>query len=223
MIEADYRMKLIGIGLEKPPVKLASYVDKANPAMVNRTFACWYFVPDYKCVRVTPDNLGMELVGDGVRLVGEDQVVSRDGERQAVKSGNKASESFVSGFTQKYSELAAKIPVYGQLRNVIDLAVAAAFIQQQDYYGKANWAAEILGNESKLPVETYQTPLRVETVVASVWKGNRLMTPVGGGVHMQPRQVLASENLMRDDEGKLSEVRDGLQLGDLAEGQWWWD
>jgi hypothetical protein len=49
------------------------------------------------------------------------------------------------------------------------------------------------------------------------------MTPVGGGVHMQPRQALASENLLRDDEGKLSEVRDGLQLGDLADGQWWWD
>ena len=40
MIEADYRMKLIGIGLERPPVKLASYVDKANPAMVEPQRAC---------------------------------------------------------------------------------------------------------------------------------------------------------------------------------------
>ena len=32
MVEADYRMKLIGIGLEKPPIRMVSYVDRANPA-----------------------------------------------------------------------------------------------------------------------------------------------------------------------------------------------
>ena len=32
MVEADYRMKLIGIGLETPPVKMVSYVDRAEPA-----------------------------------------------------------------------------------------------------------------------------------------------------------------------------------------------
>jgi hypothetical protein len=29
-------------------------------------------------------------------------------------------------------------PVYGQLRNLIDLAVAAAFIQKQDYCGQVD-------------------------------------------------------------------------------------
>ena len=32
LVEADYRMKLIGIGLEQPPVRMVSYVDRANPA-----------------------------------------------------------------------------------------------------------------------------------------------------------------------------------------------
>ena len=32
MVEADYRMKLIGIGLEKPPIRMVSYVDRANPS-----------------------------------------------------------------------------------------------------------------------------------------------------------------------------------------------
>ena len=34
MVEADYRMKLIGIGLEIPPVRLTSYVERANPAQI---------------------------------------------------------------------------------------------------------------------------------------------------------------------------------------------
>jgi len=224
LIEADYRMKLIGIGLEKPAVKMASYVDKANPAMISRqALQRWYFMPDYKCVRVTPDEFGMELVGDGVKLVGEDQVVGGDGNRKVSGMSNKASQTFVNGFTQKYSELSARTPVFAQLRNVIDMAIAAAFIQQHDYYAKAGWTAETLRSEKDVPVETYNTPLQVETVVASIWKGNRLMTPVGGGVTMQARMALESANLLADEEGKVEQLRGGTTLAGLAQGQWWWD
>ncbi len=110
LIEADYRMKLIGIGLERPPVRIKSYVDAANPSQVSRSaLQRWYFVPDYKCVRVAKDELGMELVGNGVKLVGEDQVVAKDGSRAVGGRTNKASQTFVNGFTQKYAELAMAV------------------------------------------------------------------------------------------------------------------
>ena len=84
MVEADYRMKLIGIGLEQPPVRLKSYVARANPRQIARNaLQRWYFVPDYQCVRVSDDALAMELVGEGVKLVGEDEVVAKDGSRAA--------------------------------------------------------------------------------------------------------------------------------------------
>jgi hypothetical protein len=224
LVEADYRMKLIGIGIERPPIRLASYVDKANPAMVSKSaLQRWYFIPDYNCVRVTPDNNGMQMVGDGVKLVGEDQIVSKDGSRQAVKKSNKASEIFVTGFTQKYSQLAAKVPVFAQLRNCIDLAVAAAFIQQQDYYGKSGWNADAFSDEQICPIETHNTPQQVETTVAAVWKGSRLMTPVGGGVHIEPTQAIHSSNMMADEEGKVEETRAAVSLNELTNGQWWWD
>ena len=35
LLECDYRMKLIGIGMEKPPVKIASYVDRATGQLGN--------------------------------------------------------------------------------------------------------------------------------------------------------------------------------------------
>jgi hypothetical protein len=67
MVEADYRMKLIGIGLEQAPVRLKSYVERANPHQVaSNALERWYFVPDYQCVRVSDDALSMELVGEGV-------------------------------------------------------------------------------------------------------------------------------------------------------------
>jgi hypothetical protein len=222
MIEADYRMKLIGIGLEKPPIKLASWVDKARPASNRNALQRWYFVPDYKCIRTTPDEMGMELVGDSVKLVGEDQIVSGDGSRKTTGKADKASQQFVTGFTQKYADLAVRVPVYAQLRNVIDMSVAAAFIQQHDFYNKAGWMMETFADEKAFPVQTLNTPEQVESVVASIWKGNHLMTPIGGGVTIQPRQALESANMLQDENGKVEAVRDET-LKNLAADQWWWD
>ena len=106
-----------------------SFVERANPAQVSKNALFrWYFVPDYQCVRVSDDNLAMELVGDGVKLVGEDELVGANGGRQAaVSRGNRASQAFVLSFTKKYAELAERSPVYAELRNVIDLSVVAAY------------------------------------------------------------------------------------------------
>ena len=104
MVEADYRMKLIGIGLERPPVRLVSYVDRANPATVSRNaMQRWFFTPDYECVRVSEDRQAMQLVGDGVKLIGEDELVTAAGQRHAAGRSSAASQAFVSSFTKKYS------------------------------------------------------------------------------------------------------------------------
>ena len=95
MVEADYRMKLIGIGLEKPPIRMVSYVDKANPAAVARNaMKRWYFVPDYECIRSGDNGMAMELVGDGVKLVGEEELVSSQGHRQGAGRSDAASQAF---------------------------------------------------------------------------------------------------------------------------------
>ena len=223
LVEADYRMKLIGIGLEQPPVRLVSYVERANPAQVGRNaMQRWFFTPDYQCVRVSDDRQSMELVGDGVKLVGEDEMVTADGERKAASRANAASQAFVASFTKKYSELAERSPVYAELRNLVDLAVAAAYMQQEDYYGKAGWEMGLFGDEKAFAVQTYHAPVKVGTAVNAIWRGRSLMTPVGGGVTIHAEMALAPENLLEDKDGKLAKSRQETKL-DLAEGQWWWD
>ncbi len=223
LVEADYRMKLIGIGLEKPRVRLASYVDLANPNQVAaNAMQRWYFTPNYDCVKVTDDKLGMQLVGLGVQLVGEDEVVAQNGQRGVAGSVNAASQRWVKGFTQKYEDIAQKTPVYAELRNMIDLTIAAAFIQQQGYYKKAGWDCLVFGNEKLFEVEKYNAPKHVESAVNSIWKGRRLMTPIGGGVEIRPGRALSAEYLNSDDNAEVQQARQSVKL-DLAEGQWWWD
>jgi hypothetical protein len=224
LVEADYRMKLIGIGLEVPPVRLKSYVERANPAQIARNaLQRWYFMPEYQCVRVSDDALAMQLVGDGVKLVGESEVVGKDGKRAVAAYGNSASDAFVRAFTQVYPQLAERAPVYAQLRNCIDMAVAAAFIQHQEYYEAAGWKAETFRSEQAYPVETLNPPTQVETAVNALMKGNTLLTPVGGGVQMRPTLALDSENLMGDEEQAVAKARTEIDLSQLRADQWWWD
>jgi hypothetical protein len=223
MVEADYRMKLIGIGLERPPVKLVSFVERVNPAQVSRNALFrWFFTPDYQCVRQSEDKLAMELVGDGVKLVGEDELVSASGQRQTSGKSNRASEAFVVSFTKRYPELAERSPVYAELRNLIDLTVACAYMQKADFYGKARWKMEFFRSEKEFPVETYNAPKMVGSAVAAIWRGNRLMTPIGGGVHIEPAVAIQSENLLSDDSGEVAKLRSQTKV-ELRKGQWWWD
>lgn len=222
LVEADYRMKLIGIGLEQPPVKLRSYVSRANPAMVSRNaLQRWYFVPEYERLMASEDGLAVQIVGDGVKLIGEDEMVSRDGTRRQVGGTNRASNAFVRDFTKSYAKLAEQHPVYAQLRNCIDMAVTAALLRNKDFYRKASWTPAAFASEATYPVRTQNAPQRVATAVNSIWKGNTLMTPIGGGVQINPSEALRSGNMLADSDGELAAKHEELRSSEAD--NWWWD
>jgi hypothetical protein len=223
MVEADYRMKLIGIGLERVPARnMKSWVDlNANSGVATNALQRWFFTPDYQCVRATDDDLGIELVGRGVKLVGADEVVLPNGQRMSADRPDRASKTFTETFTRKYPEIAARNPVYGQLRNLIDLSIVAAWMQEHDAYGRAAWGAESLRDESVCTIERLVAPTEVQPAINAIQRGNRLVTPIGGGVTVQPKMALDPSNILGDEEGTIASAR-GEKL-DLPAGQWWWD
>ncbi len=222
LVEADYRMKLIGIGLEKPGVKMQSWVDRASPAAVSRNaLQRWYFVPDYECLKVSEDETAAELVGNGVKLISADELVGVDGSRQQAVSVDRTSKSFTDDFTRNYAAIARRSPVFTELRNIIDLSITAAFLAHHRLPEKANWTMETFLDEAAYAVETLNVPKQVETAVASVWKRNRLMTPIGGGVRIQPKKAVDKAQV--DLEGSVAKTREEVDLKSLAAGQWWWD
>jgi hypothetical protein len=224
MVEADYRMKLIGIGLEQPAANIRSYISLANFAsMARNAMVRWWFVPDYQRIKVSEDGLAAEFVGNGVKLVGEDEVVAKDGSRRVSGSQNRASQKFTQNFTAKYGQLADRDPVYAQLRNCIDMLVVAALMQKNDFYGQAGWNLSVLGDEKTYPVETYNAPKQVASAVNSIWKGSRLATPVGGGVQVRANDVLKTDNLLSDEKGEVDAARKSVSIADLPADKWWWD
>lgn len=221
LIEADYRMKRIGIGREPPPVPMTTFLN-ALGAPSDSVLCRWWFTPNYDCVRVTPDRLAMELVGQGVQLLAEDKLVGPEGELAAAGAPpSQASAAFTASFTEKYPEIAARSPVYAQMRNCMDMLVAAAFLRQQDYYGQADWRATTFLDEGALPVQTRRTPQQAPCVAVSLWKGNRLLTPAGGGVSIRADLALEANRLLSDQDGALAAHR--RQFAPPRADRWWWD
>ncbi len=222
LIEADYRMKLMAVGLEPPPVKMATFIS-AVEGVRDSTLQRWWFTPHYDCVKLSEDRLAMELVGQGVQLQGEDKVIGPDGKLlDSDAKPSRAGRAFTTNFTRKYPEIADKSPVYAQMRSVINLLIAAAFLRTEDAHGRVGWEPGIFADESALPVETLPNPEHAQCVANSVWKGTRLFTPAGGGVSIQADEALLPERLLVDKGGKLGFLREQLS-NEVPDDRWWWD
>lgn len=221
LVEADYRMKRIAIGIEPPPIKMATFLSALDSPR-DSTLQRWWFTPEYDGIRVSDDRLAMELIGQGVKLQAEDIRIGQDGALAAAgEKPGKASQLFCSAFTKKYPEIAAASPVYAQLRNMMDLAIVAAFCRRHDLYPRAGWTAEVLRDEARLPCETLPAAQRVACVVNWQWKGARLLTPAGGGVSIDAEAALEVNRLLADERGRLAAQR--REIREAERDRWWWD
>ncbi|HTN77301.1 MAG TPA: hypothetical protein VL096_18710, partial [Pirellulaceae bacterium] len=88
---------------------------------------------------------------------------------------------------------------------------------------RAGWDMKVFRDEQAFKTETCDTPKTVESTVNIVWKGNRLMTPIGGGVDIQARRALESQNLIKDEKGEVKAAQAKIDLSKLDKSQWWWD
>ncbi|NQT15038.1 MAG: DUF1598 domain-containing protein, partial [Planctomycetes bacterium] len=168
MIEADYRMKLVGMGLEAGVPGLESYLNRikiapgeAPPPMgVLR----WWFTLDYDAVRATDDRAAFALEGRGVKVLSENELLTAEGERVHTGASEPLNRQFARAFTEHFEALSRKYPVYAEFRNLCDLALAAALLREEDLPSKTGWHLTCFGDGGSYPVELGATPRTVETV-----------------------------------------------------------
>jgi hypothetical protein len=221
LVEADYRMKCTAIGLEPPPVPMTTYAAALRSPPANN-LQRWWFTPNYDCVRISDDGLAMEMAGQGVQLQTEDRVIGKRGElAPSSRPTHPAAAAFAKSFTEKFPAISAASPVYAELRNLIDLAIAAAWLRKQDAEELTGWPADLLRDETQLKTETLAVPKKVSCVANGFWSGNRLLVPAGGGVSISPDEALDKGHLLPNDQA-LAARRVEVSRKIPAE-RWWWD
>ena len=157
-----------------------------------------------------------------MELVPAEDRLDSNGQKVSTKKSNKASRNFCASFTKEFDRLAAKDSLYGELRNLVDLSVAAAFIQKMDLYGKAGWKMSFLGSEEAYESQRFEAPIHIEPVINFAVRNGAFSAPIAGGVNIQPQAALRTESIQKDS-GKIDALREQVKIENLADGQWWWD
>ena len=135
LVEADYRMKLVGMGLEPGTIDVPSYLDlihvgpRRSPAAVGRA-ALVVHAQVRRGARPPHDRDAFEIRGPGVQVLSENEMLTQLGQRVHTGQSDPTNQEFACRFTQHFAELAEKYPVYADLQNVFDLALVAALIRR---------------------------------------------------------------------------------------------
>ena len=222
MVEADYRMKLIAVGLEPPPIndrRMVTFVQALTGAP--RDMQRWWLSPQYQCVKQSVDGLGIQLIGRGVALQTENILLGPNApKKQKRLKPSRAARAYAKSFTRLYPEISQRRPVFAQLRNVIDLLVLSAWITKRKGFHKVGWQPDSLRNPAAIPTVELPDLRHAPSVANAVWKGNLLVLPVGGGVSIQASQALLDDNLLPDNDQSVSKVAEQIEVPD---NRWWWD
>jgi hypothetical protein len=106
--------------------------------------------------------------------------------------------------TREYEKLSEKKPVFTELRNVMDLCVAAAIIRKEDLATKAGLDLTPLYDDLNLPQpEELPNPKFIDSRCTLMKRGKEWVITASGGVDINSWEV-AGKTV---DDAKVAEVR----------------
>ncbi len=221
LVAADYRMKRLAMNLDEAPVAgLPSFVEliqnsRENPSNVNPR---WWLACNYDPLVRSEDGLAWELRGPGVKVLTEDEQVDADGTVQGTGRSSAAAQKWADLMTEKYDALAQQDPVFGELRNVMDLCVIAALIEQHELMAKAGLSLPLLtGASSHLMVDTWNAPKTISPHCSFLKTRSGWIVTASGGVQIESWQVANRAQ----SSAKMREMRSELMAP--AGANWWWN
>ena len=224
LVEADYHMKLVGMGLQPSVPEVPSYLKSISIKTIPESMDIlrWWFT-------LTPDAVSRNQAGDTfvlapqiVRLQSENERLNERGGREHTGKSSALNAQFAERFTNHYDKLAAKYPVYARLENVFRLALVAAIIQDPAVQTKLNWRADWLQSHVRAPEG--RVAREVPSVVNHrVLGGRHVILGVSGGV-----SVDSGHSLRKARSGSLSGLSTKVAQSAHPKtprhsAQWWWN
>ena len=220
LVAADYRMKRLAMGFEPAPIKgLPSFLQlsKSGGRGMRSMLPRWWLEPDYDSVLADENGQAWEIRGAHVRAATEEDVLTETGAREHTGKSNPVAKKWANNMTRHYDELAVKEPIFGQLRNCIDLAVVATLISKEGLLLKAECRLPILYGQAELPIEDFPTPRQVNTQVSLLQKGANWLISASGGVKLNAWSLLEEYKSTTELAPKQAEAK---PAGDK---HWWWN
>lgn len=225
LLVADYHMKLIGMGLTEGVPGVRSYLStvelladgSAPPMAILR----WWFAMNYPPVEVNAERSAFRLSGQGVQVLSENEMLAARGQRIHTGQSEDLNRLFALSFTEHFAEISAAYPLYGELRNVFDLALVLAIIEREGLLERVRWDADLFSSAEALRLPRLSVPREVDTVINHrVIKRRHVVAGISGGVWVDAAEAL-DQTTAKLDNRNVPALRPAA--GDAADEIWWWD
>jgi len=221
LIAADYRMKCLGMGLlEDSPLSelLPSYMSMMRAGRAaSISMPRWWLEPNYQPLLRSPDGLSWELRGGSVKAMTEEEFLSAAGNKQRATRPNPVAQRWADNMTEKYDQLAVADPIFGELRNCMELAVVGALVVKERLTDRAGYSMPILLDPADLKAAEMPAPKQIDSVASVMKKGSSWVISASGGVSLNSWFVA--------DEVRQSEAPATVRAKTLIkeDTNWWWN
>jgi hypothetical protein len=206
IVVADYEMKRIALGIDDSGVKTVKSQLAFAGGDKGSTMQRWWFTALYDPVRVDHGRERFALSGQRVQLCAQSELIGADGRRHDAPRTHLSSQKFAKAFTDHYREMEAVRPIYAELANLFDVAVAATIISREKLFHRAQWRENYwLDEDLKLP--TQPVAKFVESTSTTRVVNETTVVGLVGGVTFSAGDVLSGEAELSAPADVLAERR----------------
>jgi hypothetical protein len=221
LVAADFEMKRVAMGLTDSPVAaLPSYLEMTrNKSQASNQNPRWWMACDYDALVKSDDGLAWKLSGQGVKTMTEQDIVAADGTVKGAGKTDKLAELWATKMTESFDELSREMPVFADLRNVMDLTVVATLIAQERLAERAGLDLAVLNGQTEaIEPASHSVPKSVDPQCSFIRGRNGWVVTASGGVDLNAFEVV--ENQITDTA--VSETR-SVAIAAASGDRWWWN
>ncbi len=227
IFDADYRMKLIGIGKMDagPNVPDIFKLMRRNRSIQGLPLQAlrWWLTMKYDGIHHSPARDAFEIRGSSVLVQSENQFVTAQGKRIQTGKAEPINREFAENFTNHYDEVAERDVVFTELQNVFDLAMAAAICRRDGLFEQVGWDMGEFSPQGRYQVAEVETPEEIESVMNHrLYGGKDIVVQVAGGVVGHVEKYVNNKDL-QNESAELDTTHKTGKLAQTLAGRWWWD
>lgn len=231
IVEADYHMKLVGMGLEPTVDGLESYLDSIDKQSIPKSMDVlrWWFTMRPHAIEQNADETAFALTEEVVQLQCDNERLEGDGVRRTTQMPSALNQQFAHQFTQQFHQLRREYPIYAQLDQLFRMALVAGILERTEVPAPAEQSPETQPTQDvslwqALRPARGSSPSEVPSIVNHrVIDRRHVIVGVSGGVTVDIANTL--NGIKTNDDAQLASKRSSSSRKPSVQSSdaWWWD
>jgi hypothetical protein len=146
----------------------------------------WWMACDYDAISHSKDRLAWKISGQRIKTMTESEAFDNAGQRKRTGKADPVAKKWADNFTSKLEQLSVKDPVFGELRNVMDLCLVAALIESQNLQSLAACdLSGLLGQGAQIQTVKIEAAKSLDPQISLLQTAQSVLVSASGGVMIE--------------------------------------